>query len=153
MQALFPLCLHDCGCLLFLACAEEILLRHSRSMALLQNPPLSLPLHLHLPSLSVLLLLPLSPCIGHVSHRLSLSLTVSLYMMYQLSCFPKMYPQALISLCSQHLSPSSHRLCISLSSTLCLLVASYRHLVPQSFNFLGMSQHIRFGLMPSAALW
>lgn len=112
---------------------------------------LSLPLHLHLPSLSVLLLLPLSPCIGHVSHRLSLSLAVSLYMMYQLSCFPKTYPQALISLCSQHLSPSSHRLCISLSSTLCLLVASYRHLVHQSFNFLGMSQHICFGLMPSAA--
>lgn len=78
LQGVFPLCLHDCGCLLFLACAEEILLRHSQSMVLLQNLPLSLTLHLHLPSLPVVLLLPLSPCIRHVSLRLrfQVSLTV-----------------------------------------------------------------------------
>lgn len=156
MQAVLPLCLHDCGCLLFLACAEEILLRHIRSLALLHNPPLSLPLHLHLTSLSVLLLHPLSPCIGHVSLRFCL--LSSVLDSHRVHDVPSLLlsqdvPWALISLCSQHLCPSSHHLCISLSSTLCLLVASYRHLVHHSFNFLEMPQHVCFGLMPSAAVW
>lgn len=59
-----------------------------------KNPPLSRPLRLHPPSLSVVLLFPLLPCVRHVSLRLhfQVSLIVSPYMMYHLSCFTKMYP-------------------------------------------------------------
>lgn len=110
-----------------------------------KNPPLSLPLWLHLPSSSVLPQLLLLPCIGHVSCRLhfQVSSIVIPYVMYHLSRFTKTYPlgfdQPMLSVsASLKLSPLYFP-----ELPLCLLVASYRHLVHHFINFLDMAQHSR----------
>ncbi|XP_052668820.1 serine-rich and transmembrane domain-containing protein 1 isoform X1 [Harpia harpyja] len=77
-------------------------------------PSLSLPLRLHLPSLSVLLLLPPLPCIGRVSHRLhfQVSSIVSPYM----RGFSQHAVPLDLGVITNHILRIGHLACIPISS-------------------------------------
>lgn len=108
LQAVLPLCLHGCGCLLFLACAEEILLRHIPSWCCCKTHLLAWhsstsPLFVSPPAA------PFSPLHWTYQSAASLSSVLGSRPVYDVPSllFSPDVPWALISLCPQQLSPKA----------------------------------------------